>query len=84
MIATIVPKTLADLVELRRNDMLSINAEYQRGAVWQDREKQLLIDSVLRGYPLPVIYLHKRHKAVAGYSRDDFDVVDGQQRISAI
>jgi len=72
-------------MDLKRHKMLTVNAEYQRGAVWNLREKQLLIDSIFRGYPVPMIFLHKKKlQSAAGYSRDDFDVIDGQQRLNAL
>ena len=38
----------------------------------------------MRGYPLPVIYLHHIKKGVGRFGRDDFEIIDGQQRINAI
>src|SRR5437868_8292302 len=64
--------------------MLAANPEYQRGAVWTATQQKKLIDSILRGYPLPVIYLHHIKKGVGSYTRDDFEIIDGQQRINAI
>ena len=76
--------SINDLVELSRNGMLKANFEYQRGEVWSPSQKKKLIDSVLRGYPLPVIYLHHIKTSVAGMHREDLEIIDGQQRISAI
>ena len=61
---------------LRSNGMLAVNSEYQRGAVWTDTQKKKLIDSVLRGYPIPLIYLHHIKKQVVGHMREDFEVID--------
>lgn len=51
--------------------------EWQRGEVWDIPRKQQLIDSILRGWKLPKFYLLKQ-------SNDQYEVVDGQQRLSAI
>lgn len=51
--------------------------EYQREEVWGNSDKQKLIDSMLRGWKLPKFYFLKT-------SDSDFEVVDGQQRLSAI
>lgn len=51
--------------------------EWQRGEVWDTQRKQQLIDSILRGWKLPKFYLLKQ-------SDDQYEVVDGQQRLSAI
>jgi hypothetical protein len=77
-------KSVSDLVELYKNKMLVANPEYQRGAVWSLTHKRKLIDSVLRGYPLPLIYLHHIKKTVAGMQREDLEIIDGQQRITAL
>jgi hypothetical protein len=77
-------KTVEDLLELRRNNMLTVNAEYQRGAVWNSNQQKKLIDSVLRGYPLPVIYLHSKRREIAGRVKEDLEIIDGQQRLNAL
>jgi len=76
--------TVKDLVELHKEQMLKANAEYQRGIVWNSTQKKKLIDSVLRGYPLPRIYLHHVSKNVAGMKSEGLEVIDGQQRINAL
>jgi hypothetical protein len=77
-------KTVHDLVDLHKQGMLKANPEYQRGIVWSETQKKKLIDSVLRGYPIPLIYLHHIKKTVAGMQRDDLEIIDGQQRINAL
>jgi uncharacterized protein with ParB-like and HNH nuclease domain len=64
--------------------MLTANPEYQRGVVWSPSLKKKFIDSVLRGYPLPIIFLHHIKKVVANMQREDFEIIDGQQRITAL
>ncbi|TPK01563.1 DUF262 domain-containing protein [Mesorhizobium sp. B2-2-4] len=76
--------TVGDLVELHKEQMLKANPEYQRGIVWNSTQKKKLIDSVLRGYPLPRIYLHHVSKSVAGMKSEGLEVIDGQQRINAL
>src|SRR6266545_3533121 len=77
-------KSVRDLLDWRRHKMLVANPEYQRGEVWTPAQKKRLIDSVLRGYPIPLIYLHHIHTKVAGAMRDDFEIIDGQQRIATM
>ena len=77
-------RSIEGLLKLLRNKMLTANPEYQRGEVWSESQKKKLIDSVLRGYPLPVIYLHHIQRDVDGMRRDDLEIIDGQQRINAI
>lgn len=73
-----------ELVELYRHDMLVANREYQRGQVWSDAQKKKLIDSLMRGYPLPVIYLHHIKKQISGMTSEGLEIIDGQQRIRSL
>ena len=59
---------------------INIHAEYQRGSVWSEPQQQLLIDSILRGYDLPKIFLRRLPDGTELL----FDVVDGVQRLTAI
>ena len=76
--------TVQDLLDFYDNQMLKANPEYQRGIVWSVAQKKKLIDSLMRGYPLPLIYLHHIKRTVAGAQRDDFEIIDGQQRINSL
>jgi Protein of unknown function DUF262 len=53
--------------------------DWQREKVWGKAKKQKLIDSILRGWTLPKFYLLK-----SSDNNSDFEVVDGQQRLTAI
>lgn len=76
--------SVREILELKDNNMLLVNAEYQRGAVWTEAQKKKLIDSVMRGYPLPLIYLHYKVRTVAGMRNEGLEIIDGQQRINAL
>ena len=52
---------------------------YQRGPVWSNSNKQLFIDSMLRGFDIPKIYLRK-----INHPQYDWEIIDGQQRLRAI
>ena len=59
---------------------INVDAEYQRGKVWSRPQQALLIDSILRGFDIPKIFLRKRPDG----SSHLFDVIDGKQRLTAI
>jgi uncharacterized protein with ParB-like and HNH nuclease domain len=40
-----------------RDGLLVVNRQYQRKLVWTIAEKQNLIDSILKDYPLPLFQL---------------------------
>ena len=75
-------KTLTARSTYIRRKTINTNPDYQRPAVWTRSQKQLLIDSMLREYDIPKMYLHKTGKDAAG--KDTFDVIDGQQRLRTI
>lgn len=59
---------------------LELSPTYQRGDVWPNKDAQLLIESILRGIPLPSVIILKPR----GGSTVPFEVVDGKQRLTAI
>ena len=73
-----------DVLDLKSQQMLVVNSEYQRGVVWTRTQQKKLIDSVLRGYPIPLIYFHHIQQEAAGLRSERFEVIDGQQRITAL
>ena len=57
---------------------LTIQPEYQRNYIYADGKKDVaVIESILKGYPLGLIYFVK-------VSEDEFEILDGQQRITSI
>jgi Protein of unknown function DUF262 len=65
-----------------RDGTLIVNRQYQRKLVWTISEKQRLIDSILRDYPLPLFLLADRG-GPAGQG-PILEVIDGMQRLNAI
>lgn len=63
-----------------RKKKIDPKPQYQRGAVWSESQKQLLIDSILRGYDIPKIYL----RVLEDGDPYEHEIVDGQQRLRAI
>ena len=41
---------------------IDTNPDYQRPAVWSTSQKQLLMDTILRGYDIPKLYLRQISK----------------------
>lgn len=57
---------------------LTIQPEYQRNYIYADGKRDVaVIQSILKGYPLGIIYFNKTAK-------DAYEVLDGQQRITSI
>ena len=70
-------QTVGALYDLCGSDKLIFNTEYQRSEVWPKRKKQLLIDSIIRGYDISTIFLRHKNDGI-------IECLDGQQRLKAI
>jgi Protein of unknown function DUF262 len=70
----------------RIRDRIDLNPVYQRdGEIWNDDKRQLLIDTILNGFDVPKIYLHKFPEPIEKDGHNyDFAVIDGKQRLNAI
>jgi len=70
----------------RMRDLIDLDPTYQReGGIWTLENKQLLIDTIVNGFDVPKIYMHKLSSIqVIGDREVDLAVIDGKQRLSAI
>lgn len=66
--------TLSHLYEIR--DKINFPV-YQRGIVWDEKTRRLLVDSIFRGIDIPKLYLLKTPDG-------EWDCIDGHQRIQTI
>lgn len=60
---------------------LNTNPEYQRNPVWSYKNKKYLVDSVIRGLPIPEIFMQIKTDSDG---KSEYIIIDGQQRIRAI
>jgi|TARA_R100000479_G_scaffold33554_4_gene14313 hypothetical protein len=65
---------------ISNKDKINPKPQYQRTSVWKQYKKQLLIDSILRGYDIPKFYLRK----TPNDPLYEYEVTDGQQRMRSI
>lgn len=72
--------TIADLVSRYENGALNLSPTFQRKSVWRDKDRALLIQSLLGGFPIPAIFLYRRHDG----RKPCYDVIDGKQRLETI
>jgi len=71
-----------DVIGWHERRELQLAPAFQRRRVWTLRGKSFLIDSILRGMPLPQFFI--REIVLPREKRTVREVVDGQQRLSAI
>ena len=67
---------------LRNDESLEISPKFQRRAVWLEKERALLMDTILSRLPFPEIYIQIVTDVESG--KQQYVVVDGQQRITSI
>ena len=73
-------QTISWFVKRDVADELTIQPAFQRNPVWSNAQKAYLIDTILKGYPIPEIYMQFSTDATGD---DEYILVDGQQRIRA-
>ena len=75
-----VSKDDNSIFELKRQfdkQRIQLSPTYQRGNVWSQKQKSELIESILMGIPLPIMYFFEDKNGIK-------QVVDGKQRLSAL
>lgn len=76
-------KKISDLIGMINRRDLILQPDFQRKLVWSIKHKESFIDTILKGFPFPEIYI-----AQSGIDLETFQsqqvVVDGQQRLSTI
>ena len=72
--------TIHNLGKLNDADLIKIDHDYQTELRWTLYQKQLFIDSLIRGFDIPKLYFHE----LINNGIEVYYVVDGQQRINAI
>lgn len=75
--------SLSNIWEFYLLGKFNFDPEYQRGGeVWGEDKKSFLIDSIVKNFPLPPIFLHESIDEDSGKS--SYDVIDGKQRLLTI
>lgn len=75
--------TISEFYERTQLKKYNFDPEYQRrGDVWSDDKQAFLIDSILKNYPMPPIFLHQVIDSESGATK--YNVIDGKQRLNAI
>lgn len=75
--------TISEFYDNYKLGKYNFNAPYQRESnVWSDDKKSFLIDSILKNFPIPAIFMRPIVDTTDGKTR--YDIVDGKQRLQAI
>ncbi|MFC7292448.1 DUF262 domain-containing protein [Hirschia litorea] len=71
-------RSCADLFRLEKRGLLDLQPTFQRDFVWSNTAQTRFIDSLIKGLPIPsMCFAHD-------WKRDEYQVIDGLQRISTI
>lgn len=71
-----------DILQWYENDELELSPKYQRNSVWNEKAKSYLMDTILRGLPIPPIFM--RQSIDVATKKTFREIIDGQQRLRAI
>ncbi|MDQ7085202.1 MAG: DUF262 domain-containing protein [Sulfurovum sp.] len=73
---------IKDFLTWNEQGGLNISPKFQRNSVWNTQAKSYLIDTILRGLPIPPIFLKEY---IDRETKETIrEVIDGQQRLTAI
>jgi len=75
------PQTIAWFADLYHAKQLDLSPPYQRLSVWNLEYRQFFIDTILKNYSSPQVFLDVE---ITAGGRTLYHVVDGKQRLSAI
>ena len=74
--------SVRDFEEWEERQELELAPKFQRRDVWNPKAKSYLIDTIIRGKPIPQLYM--RQTVVPKGRRTRREIVDGQQRLRAV
>ena len=74
---------VSDFISWKREGTLILNPNFQRRHVWKKGAKSYFIDTIIRGLPVPVIFIRDLPTDLETL-KSKREVVDGQQRLRTI
>ncbi|MHA6697210.1 GmrSD restriction endonuclease domain-containing protein [Chryseobacterium sp. A321] len=60
-----------------KSNIIKLDPEFQRAGVWNPKQKSELIESIIIGIPLPILYIKENKEG-------NWILIDGRQRLSTI
>jgi len=74
--------SVRDFEEWYEKGELELAPKFQRREVWSDKARSYLIDTIIRGKPIPKIYMRQETNPTT--RRTKREIVDGQQRLHTV
>ncbi|WP_107666758.1 DUF262 domain-containing protein [Cyanothece sp. BG0011] len=81
--SSVTNPTIADIYQNIESGKLILRPDFQRKFVWTHDHQEEFIDTILRGYPFPEIYVCKGEVDTKKMRTTEW-VIDGQQRLTTI
>lgn len=75
--------TILEIYNKIKNGELKTRPYYQRRLVWTLKDKEIFLDTILKGYPFPEVYFCQGELDTSTLTTQKY-VVDGQQRLTTI
>lgn len=76
----ITARTIETIYDFYKDEILIVNRNYQRKLVWSLEEKVKFIDSISKGYPVPLFLVAE----IDYEGKKRYEIIDGMQRLEAI
>lgn len=74
---------VSDFISWAKNGNLQLSPSFQRRPVWKKDAKSYLIDTIIRGLPIPIIFMREKRSDLISLEPQR-EIVDGQQRLRTI
>lgn len=74
---------VVDLYEWHTTQKINYSSYFQRKYVWREKDKVELIDTIVKGYPIPSIFLCEASTDYVSLKKK-YNVLDGRQRLESI
>lgn len=74
--------SILDFIQWNDNGEIDLAPKFQRRSVWSPRAQSYLIDTIVRGKPIPKIFMRQEVNPRTRKTRRE--IVDGQQRIRTV
>jgi len=74
---------VSDFISWQKSDILILSPSFQRRSVWKKGAKSYLIDTIVRGLPIPIIFM-RDYRTTPDQIEPIKEVVDGQQRLRTV
>jgi len=71
---------LDELAGYFRDEKINLIPPFQRGRVWKPTMRKKLLENIVRGKPIPAIFLYKKESG----SKYSYNILDGKQRLESI